>query len=134
MGILQKLRSQSDGFFNRVGTRLHDVRFGESLIINPRPQVTYLGPQPTGDFSSELSPSESLDTWQVLITRDTLLAMFGSEQAFLAALQGNTLWYVRRHSSEGWIRVRSYGTPALDNVNSYQVTLKALGFTDEVPV
>jgi hypothetical protein len=130
MGILQRVRASSDNLFNKVGTRLHDVRYGESLVISPRPQVTYLGPQSTGDFSSDLSPAESLDTWQVLMTRTTMLAMFGSETAFLSAIRGNTLWYVRRHSSQGWIRTRSYGTPAIDNAESYQVTLKALGFAD----
>ncbi|MGC8710969.1 MAG: hypothetical protein ACP5RH_01120 [Leptodesmis sp.] len=130
MGILQRVRAGSDGLFNRLGTRLHDVRYGESLIISPRPQVTYLGPQSTVDFISDLSPAENLDTWQVLLTRTAMLANFGSEPAFLAALQGNSLWYVRRHLSEGWIRTRSYGTPALDSADSFQVVLKSLGFND----
>jgi hypothetical protein len=90
--------------------------------------VTYLGPENTSDFSGELSTPESLDTWQVLLTRTTMLAMFGTEQAYLAAVAGNVLWYVKRHTAEGWIRARSYGTAALDEANSYQLTLKALGF------
>ena len=132
MGILQRVRAGSDGLFNRLGTRLHDVRYGEALVITPRPQVTYLGPKSTGDFSSDLSPSESLDTWQVLLTRTTMLSNFGTEQAFLAAIHGNVLWYVRRHASEGWISVRSYGTPAIDSAESYQITMKALGFSDPI--
>ena len=133
MGILQRVRAGSDNLFNRLGTRLHDVRYGETLIISPRPQVTYLGPQSTSDFSSALSTPEALDTWQVLLTRTTMLANFGSEQAYLAAVGGNVLWYVRRHQSQGWIRARSYGTAALDSAESYQLTLKSLGLGDLTP-
>jgi hypothetical protein len=115
-----------------MGTRLYDVRYGANLIITPRPLVQYMGVQSTGDFQSDLSPPESLNTWLVSITRTTLLKQFGTEQAFLAAVNGNVLWAIRRELSVNWINVRSYGTETVDGADSYQVTLKSLGFNDVV--
>ena len=132
MGILQRIRADSDSIFNRMGTRLYDVRYGANLIITPRPLVQYMGVQSTGDFQSDLSPPESLNTWLVSITRTTLLKQFGTEQAFLAAVNGNVLWAIRRELSVNWINVRSYGTETVDGADSYQVTLKSLGFNDVV--
>jgi hypothetical protein len=115
-----------------MGTRLYDVRYGVNMIIAPRPLVQYMGVQSTSDFQSDLSPSESLNTWLVSITRTTLLAQFGTEQAFLAAVNGNVLWAIRREYTVDWINVRSYGTETVDGADSYQVTLKSLGFNDVV--
>lgn len=133
MGILQNLRASSDHFFNRVGTRLYDVRYGSNLVISPRPLVKDLNVQATSEFNSELSPSESLETWEVSITRTTLLRQFGSEAAFLSAVQGNQLWYIRRERAVGWVPCRSFGKADADAADSYMIVLKALGFQDPTP-
>jgi hypothetical protein len=111
------LRISGDRFFNNMGARPIALRLGETLEFAPRPMVLYQGVQPLSEITSQVTDTESYETYSVSVGKEQLKAAFDFDpEKMAAAIGAGVIWYVNHDDQPGWRRCRTVGTPDLSGV------------------